>query len=148
VSKIQRTLKVDEVRGMSTAVNRVKELQNRLAIEELGTDPDLSISNRFIVEADLSKQAKQTEDILREPENNSDTLEEKFTHLLCELSKKYKTFPRYLIGLASVDYGIESSELELLIIRFIKQGKLVATANYLRFQGNKKKEEKKKIKRD
>jgi len=138
VSKIEDKLTIDEVEGMSAAVAKVKQLQNELATEELGTAPDLSLSNRFIVAADLPNRVKQTKKSLESKGNNFATLEQKFAHLLCELSKKYTCFPKYLIGLASIEYGIEPSELGLLIRQFINEGKLNrANGDYFRFKKEK-----------
>lgn len=144
VSKIQQNLTIEEVKGMSAAVERVKELQHQFAEEELGTEPDLTTLDRFTIASELPKKEKRTEKKLQSAKNNCATLEEKFTYLLCKLSKKYNTFPRYLIGLASTEYGIKSSELDILVRRFVKQGKLISTDNYFRFKTKKKEENKEK----
>jgi hypothetical protein len=140
VSKIERELTIDEVEGMSTAVERIKELQHQLAVEELGAEPDLTTSTRFTITSDLPIEVKKPQKKSQSKRNNNSTSEQKFSHLLCQLSKKYISFPKYLIGLASMDYGIEPSESDLLIRRFIKEGKLkCSNDNYFKYE--KKKQE-------
>lgn len=144
VSKIQKNLTIDEVEGMSAAVERVKQLQHQFSIQKMGTEPDLTTPDRFTIASDLPKTEKHTEQKLQSSGNNCATPEEKFTHLLCKLSKKYTSFPKYLIGLASTEYGIEPSELDILIRRFVKQGKLISTNTYYTFRAKKKEENNKK----
>ena len=133
VTKIERKLTINEVEGMSTAVESVKELQHQLAVEELGSEPDLTTPNRFTIASDLPTQVRQANKQLQSEGNKNATLDQKFAHLLCELSKKHISFPKYLIGLASMEYGIEPSEVDLLIRRFIKEGKLKCSNNYFRY---------------
>ena len=134
VNKIERKLTIDEVEGMSRAVERVKELQDQLAVKELGSEPDLTTPNRFTIASDLPTQVRQAKKELQATGNKNATLDQKFAHLLWQLSKKHMSFPKYLIGLASMEYGIESSEVDLLIRRFIKEGKLkCSNNNYFRY---------------
>lgn len=137
MSKINQQLKVEEVEGMSNAVERVKELQNELARDHLGKDPTLKTPNTFSIASKFPGRFEKIEQRLEMDPKLDKTLENRFKELLSQLSKKFNTFPKYLIELASSEFGIDPSDLDLLIRRFIKNGALhIISGNYYQFEAS------------
>ncbi len=125
---------VEEVNGMTNAVERVKELQHQLALKQLGNEPDLATPDSFAVASCSPRRGKRTSGI---PSQKLTPLEQRFLALLRDVSAKYEVFPFYLLGLASIEYGFEANELELLVRTFVKKGILVKKAqNYYHYTGD------------
>lgn len=102
---------VDDVKGMTAAVKRVKELQNKLV-----KDPTLSGTNEFSF---ASAHKKSKKPILQMNESEQET---QFYGLLQNLAEKYTKFPYYLIELIAQEYKIDSTEMRLFIRKFVKIG--------------------------
>ncbi|MFX1257043.1 MAG: DUF1922 domain-containing protein [Promethearchaeota archaeon] len=116
------------VKGMTNAVNKVKEKQNELAIKELGCLPDLRTSNDFFITFKSSK-TPQRKNNFSKTETLKNNSSENFKHLLLTLSHAYKKFPGYMIQLMAEDYDISPKELKILIKKFIKEGKIKCLRN-------------------
>jgi len=111
VSLIQADSEI--VYGISKAVEKVKELQNNLSEAKLSADREFTIISKKVTHETLSIEC----------------LDKTFHMLLHNLSSKYSEFPLYLIEIMAEDYQIPSSEIELLIRRFIKEEILIPLKN-------------------
>lgn len=102
---------VDEVKGMTTAVNRVKELQNMFV-----KDPMLSGKNEFSAASSqiIGKKAS--------PQKNESNQQTQFYDLLHDLAENYPQFPYYMIELMAQERGIDSNEIQLLLRNLVKKG--------------------------
>ena len=122
------------VKGMTAAVNMVKKMQNKLAIKELGGEPDLRSLNDFSI-ASGSKTVPLNRDINISKilvSENYDYAEE-FKEALLELSARYKAIPDYLIKIMAEEKMIPGNELKILISKFQKKGILIPLkSNYYR----------------
>lgn len=107
---------VEEVKGMTAAVERVKELQNTL-----GDKPILSGAGEFSI-ASFNARLKKTNYITKESE-----LEAQFYDLLRNLTRKYTKFPYYMIELMAEEYRFDKSKLGSLLHQFIKKGIIKCT---------------------
>ena len=107
------------VKGMSTAVRTVKELQNRL-----GT-PSFHADQEFVI---TSKSPPTSTTRSQNPDLSSD--ETKFLSLLANLSCIYKQFPLYIIKLMAPDYDIPKERITTLIAQNIKSKILVKKEDY------------------
>jgi len=114
------------VLGISIAVELVKQRQDELAIQELGTRPDFRTSNDFFI-ANPSSSKNISE--IRKNEHNGE-YEGTFRKMLQELSQKYESFPLYIIEIMGDNYGIPKSELKLLTRAFQKRGVLRRLRDY------------------
>jgi len=125
VDKIKKSYKVEVVEGMSAAAERVKDLQNNYAIEEFQEAPLLRGEDGFSIASEKRRVKIRT--IKKEEEN--DTLENRFTSLLQDISKDYKQFPKYMIELLAENYHIEKKELKMVIQQFLNDKKLIKSSN-------------------
>ena len=108
---VNRLEVVDEVKGMTSAVRRVKELQSTL-----GDGSTLSGASEFSV-ASSNARVKKTKDLMNESE-----LDTQFYELLQTLAEKYQKFPYYMIELMAQEYTISQNELRILLLSFLKKG--------------------------
>ncbi|MFX1273640.1 MAG: DUF5817 domain-containing protein [Promethearchaeota archaeon] len=116
------------VSGISTAKDRIIELENLMARKELGSEPELRSENDFyIYYQDLQKSSSSN----KIEHNGSDFL--KFKLLLNTLRDKYKKFPLYLIEISAIDHQIPQEKLKFLIEKSIKNGIIKRTAEGLYF---------------
>ena len=106
------------VPGMTAAVEKVKEKQNKFAERELGHRPEFRASKDFKVEGFTPQNVRGE----REEELSLAT---KFKKMLSDISNTYKKFPSYVFEVVAKDYGIPFSELEILIHTFRKKGILI-----------------------
>ena len=119
------------VKGMTSAVELVKQKQNELALEELGNGPEFRTSSDFKITNKISpKKPALPEFQVKNNEGNEDDYLDTFKKMLLELSKSYKEFPLYLIEIMADNYNIPDTELKLLIRNFQKQGILTRLHNY------------------
>ena len=105
------------VKGMTAALNRVKELQN-----QLGGNPKLASQDGFSIAssgASTSFSQPQENEI-----KNEDDLYPAFLSLLIELSKSYKEFPYHLIELMADDKGISKSKIHSLVRKALRENAL------------------------
>ena len=116
VKGIERAAEI--VIGMTLAVYRVKELQDQYARKELQTIPDFRTEGqfRFPIEEKNNKEFITTFD--------KEGYESQFLLMLSEISKTYKSFPRYILDIMSDNYGIPESRLPELIRKFEKMNVL------------------------
>lgn len=101
------------VKGMTTAVNTVKEKQHALALKELGHAPDFEGNNIFIVYQEPSEFQSANAEILEY---------DQFRDFIAKLSEEYKEFPRYVIEMLTEEKGLESRELNLYLVMAVKEG--------------------------
>ena len=112
------------VSGLSNAIATIKQKQNELALEEMGSSPDLKTEKAFIIPNNCSlKKAVPNPKVL------DGDHEETFKALLIQLSKKYKQFPKYLIMLLAKEYELPNHQISILISRFTKLGLLIPLKN-------------------
>ena len=123
--KVQNLLnKVETVNGMTNALNRVKYLQNEYGEQELKGTPDFAAEGSFKI---VSKNKKDTAILPiknEDEEDENERLFDSFILLLRELSKIYRTFPKYIIEMMAEDKNIPQSEISNLIRRSLKEGYL------------------------
>ena len=123
--QVEKLLGKEEiVMGMTAAVERVKMLQNELARNNLGRDPDLVSEKGFsLPQKDGLKQVSEfsSKDHDFEEEENQYPA---FLTMLCELNSSYKKFPLYLINIKADEKGIPQIVLPSLIRKAIREKKL------------------------
>ena len=115
---------------MTAAVNMVKKMQNKLAIKELGGEPDLRSLNDFSIASGsktvpLNRNINISKILVSE---NYDYAEE-FKEALLELSGKYKKIPDYLIKIMAEEKLIPGNDVKFLISKFQKRGILIPLKN-------------------
>ena len=119
----------DVVKGMTAAVETVKEKQNRLAIKELGEQPDLHTSTDLCIaisiDEELSPSTKNRNKNIQEGED----YDEQFKEGLEQLSKIYTQIPDYLIIMMAEEKLIPLNEGELLIRKSVQLGVLIPLKN-------------------
>lgn len=107
---------VDEVKGMSAAVERVKELQKTLS-----DGPNFKGKGEFSVASDKSPKKFVEQISLEIHQKEQDSSESRFEDLLQEISKHHRSFPKYMIELLAREYNLEKNELELFLRDYIKR---------------------------
>ncbi|MHA1490957.1 MAG: DUF1922 domain-containing protein [Promethearchaeota archaeon] len=123
-----KSIKAEEIaKGMTEAVNRVKQLQNELALKELGGKTDLRANNDFKITSVFTpisehKKKEETKKIKREKIKND--YSEGFRGLLIQISKRYKKFPEHLIEALANEHSIPLNQISFLKNTFVKQGVL------------------------
>jgi len=126
--QVNKILKEGEVlKGIVNAMNRVKQKQNDLALEETGANPDLRAINDFFV-AGNDTSIDRTSAASRK-KGLKDDYDQSFNQLLVRLSKLYHEFPEYLIKILGEEFEIPDSELKLLIRRFVNKKNLIPLNN-------------------
>lgn len=125
IHQVQNLLgKGEIVKGMTTAVERVKMLQNELARNKLGRDPELMSEKGFSLP--LKDDFMQVSEFTSKDQDFEE--EEKqylaFLTMLCKLNSSYKKFPLYLINIIADEKGIPHSVLPSLIRKAIREKKL------------------------
>ncbi|MFX1480961.1 MAG: hypothetical protein ACFFCI_22995 [Promethearchaeota archaeon] len=106
------------VYGMTVAVEKVKEKQNMYAERKLGHKPEFRAFNDYKV----AGFASQNVEMKRIGDLN---LSIKFQEMLIDISKTYKIFPSYMFEVKAEEYGIELSELKILVHTYQKEGILI-----------------------
>lgn len=115
-----RTIKnAETVLGMTAALERVKEKQNQLALNELGKEPDLEGFSTFSIAPN-----SPTPELNRERDLDAGEFENLFNTILSKLSKEHGNFPRYMITLMAKQRSFPMQELDMMISRFIQLGRL------------------------
>jgi hypothetical protein len=114
------------VKGMAAAVGRVKMLQNELARNKLGRDPDLVSEKGFSLPQkdhfmQVSKFTSTDQDFEEEEEEKQYPA---FLTMLYELNSSYKNFPLYLINIMADEKGIPQSVIPSLIRKATREKKL------------------------
>ncbi len=121
----------ETVKGMTNAVNRVKQKQNELAIKELGNEPEFRTSSDFKITNKISLQKPVFPEFqVKDNKGNENSYLDSFKKMLLELSKSYKEFPLYMIEIMADNYNIPKTELKILIKNFQRQGILIRLYNY------------------
>ena len=113
------------VNGMTTAVNKVKELQNQLGTPEFQTGDEFVVASKISSKMKSKSQIKTHKDTGFIPEEFEDPYSETFQALLNELSQHYPSFPLYMIEVIATNYSIPQSTLQQLIDHWIMKHKLV-----------------------
>jgi hypothetical protein len=113
------------VKGMTAAVERVKWLQNNLARNLLGKDPDLVSEKGFSlpqkeVFIQASEHSKTNDTIIEEEEDYYPA----FLEMLGKLKASYDKFPPYLIDIMAEEERIPHSLIPILMRKAIKDTKL------------------------
>jgi hypothetical protein len=108
--------------GIQNALNYLKKMQNELAINEIGSEPDLRATNDFQIPVTTTIDKVLFEQIKN---NDEQDFTEAFKQLLSSLSGLYKEFPLYMIEILFDDYKIPLSQLNMLINTFKTNGKLI-----------------------
>ncbi|MFX1236963.1 MAG: hypothetical protein ACFFAS_20075 [Promethearchaeota archaeon] len=120
--KYHRVLDLDHVsevvKGMTAAKDRLITLQNKLAIKELGEEPDFHAESELIVNTPKKK--------VRDFQSKGKTTNEFdiFKRILLELDRKFKLFPGYLIEMMAEERKISNIKCESLIKKCMN-GKLL-----------------------
>lgn len=104
------------VKGMTAAVKLVQTRQNELALQELGTDPELRAGDDFRVSSSLKENFKV------QSISDDDDFSTQFTEMLHEISSTYNTFPFYVFEIMAENFKIPVSELKFLVQSFQKKG--------------------------
>jgi hypothetical protein len=117
------------VKGMTAAVETVKEKQNKLAIKELGEQPDLHTSTDFSVASSIDEGVSRYRRSKVKNVQEGENYDEWFKEGLKQLSKLYKQIPDYLLKMMAEEKLIPSNEGELLIKKFVQLGILLPLKN-------------------
>jgi hypothetical protein len=96
------------VEGITSAMNKLKELQNKINGASFQVDYEFKVVAKSV----------------SVPKHIEKSLEEKFSLLLDTLSSQYHHFPKYMIQLLASEYHISKEEIPLLIRKSIREGKL------------------------
>ena len=116
------------VKGMSAAINIVKNKQDELAVKEHGKKPDLRSEKDFYIATTLNKIQPPNIVSQKEKEFNTDYSND-FRTILMTLSKKHKRFPGYMIKILADEYKIPEVEFNLLRLKCITEGILIPLKN-------------------
>ncbi len=111
----------DIVKGMTAAVDFVKQKHHELALKELDGSPNFQTIDGFRVFHD-------------EPEIKStatDNLTERFRNLLIELHNSHREFPLYMIEFMAERNNIPQFDIELLTREFRRKKILTKSENQL-----------------
>jgi len=120
--KVENLLnKAEIVKGMTSAVNRVKHLQNKFGHQELKGEPDFTSEGEFKI---LSSNERNGSILPLKNDDEDEQLFDSFILMLRELSDMYRTFPKYIIEIMAEDKNIPQSEIFSLIKRALKDGHL------------------------
>lgn len=112
------------VKGLTEAMKSVKAKQNELAIDELGSSPNLRTEKDFVLSSKSHSGYKK--EILKEPNKE---YAERFKKILDELSKSHKKFPYFMLEIMTEERQIPMSELKALIRKFVGNGYLIPLEN-------------------
>ena len=134
IHQVKNLLSLGEVvYGMTEAVNAVKRKQTELAIPEFRSEGDFVVATSKPPTRSLVKKSEKrilTDDSEKNNFRNIDSdFEERFSEVLLELSKLYGKFPKYILEIMAVNYGIPALELKLLVRSFKKRGVLTVLKN-------------------
>jgi hypothetical protein len=125
------------VKGMTNAVDKVKERQNQLAVRELGTAPELRAADDFTVKSHPKKKIQFEAHAI---DNDGDS--DKFERLLHKISVLYTEFPFYIFEIMAENFDIPISELNLLVKTYQKKGILTRKNNLFKIIKKSKKNNK------
>lgn len=107
------------VKGMTTAVEKVKEKQNDFAISELRKTPEFRAMTDFRITG-FSSQYQEAEQKKSEKKQKDYSIQ--FTAMLKEISLIYEEFPDYVFDVMADNFKIPQAELRLLEKEFLKKG--------------------------
>ena len=138
--RCNRTLQVQRilgrgiiVKGMTAAVERVKNLQNELARNTLGREPDLVSEKGFsLPQKEGFTQASE----VNSNDQNSDQDKDYypvFLVMLSELNSNYKKFPRYMIDIMAEERNIPHLILPLFMRKAFREGILIKRDDLYRY---------------
>ncbi len=113
--------KSEIVNGMTSALNRVKQLQEELSHQELKGGPDFTSEGGFKI---TSRNERVIPNLLPKNDNEDEQLFDLFILMLREISEMYKTFPKYIIEIMAENKNIPQSVISSLIKRALKEGHL------------------------
>ena len=102
------------VKGMSAAVQHVKELQNALG------------DAQFMAHTEFSPISRETPEIQNKLNIKKEEYQDRFLRLLHDLSAIHAQFPLYMIEVMASDYHIPLHELTILIRNALTNKKLVS----------------------
>jgi len=106
----------DIVQGMTSAVNKVIEKQNKLALNEMGHLPEFKSDNEFKV---AISQGSRYPEKLNKKDNTSSS---KFKLMLEDISRNYQEFPIYVLEVMAENYSIPMAEISRLTVKFQREG--------------------------
>ena len=115
--------KAEIVNGMTSAVNRVKHLQNEFGHEKLKGEPDFASEGGFKI-VSSNKKRERNVSIQPKKDDEDEQLFDSFILMLREVSEMYRTFPKYIIEIMAENKNIPQSEITRLIRRALKEGYL------------------------
>ncbi len=110
----------ETIKGISNAVELVKKKQHKLAIKELGSEPEFRSSGDFKVATNVNYNKKTSLF-----EMNEGDYSKKFEHMIYNLSETHNTFPYYIIEIMAENYGIPQLEVKLLTRKLQRKGLLI-----------------------
>ena len=96
------------IKGITNALNYVKEKQNELIFKSNNNHSELRTENDFVIAINHKGQYNQK---LKESEINDNNLPNLFENMLNKLSCLYKVFPRFMIELMAEEYHIPKIDL-------------------------------------
>ncbi|MHA1987207.1 MAG: hypothetical protein ACW98D_11250 [Promethearchaeota archaeon] len=120
------------IKGMTTAVKLVQTRQNELALQELGSAPELRAGDEFIVQGKFKKSYNEISKFCTNHENiNADELAHKFKEMIYEISDSYSQFPFYILEIMAENYQIPLKELKFLLKNSEKEGFVIRSEDNL-----------------
>jgi len=117
--KVATILSTGEIaKGMTNAVNIVKQKQREFSTKEVGEIPEF----RTIGDFKSSNKVNINPAHKIEKVSNIEDYTTDFKRMLSELSSTYKKFPYYILEMMAEDYKIPINELKILIPDFLHRG--------------------------
>ncbi len=114
------------VNGMTAAVETVKEKQNELAIQELGSAPGFNAFGDFKPHAPKKPKKRKIEH-----SGKADDYILQFQKMLIKLEDLYTKVPYFAFEILAENYNIPDSELRILIHSFQKKGIIIRDSDYM-----------------
>ena len=122
------------VKGMTAALERVKERQHQFSLQQEGRDPDYHVGSEdgFVV----ASARPDPEDVIQgnkagRKNEAEDNFEAEFEALLRHVSQEYDAFPEYVLGMKADEFHVPRDELKVLIQSYLRRGILSKNHDYL-----------------
>ncbi len=122
---------VEMVRGMTEAVNRVKQLQNDLSLKKMGGTPNFCSQNDFKIPCPSFELVNIEQDLKPSKEETlmDNDYSKDFSKLLHKISKTYNKFPEQLIAMLAGEFSIPIDQISFLKNLFLKENYLIKIKN-------------------
>ncbi|MHA1725439.1 MAG: DUF1922 domain-containing protein [Promethearchaeota archaeon] len=122
--------KIMIVKGMTAAVNKVKELQNRQALKELGEAPKLHANNQYQLKRSSSLFIENKKKVRDDGDQESlETLTNQIKLELWKMFKMHGKLPVYVINMIFQHHDISNRERNKIMSKLILEKILLPQKN-------------------